>query len=273
MAAPPARPSAICLRYMRSATMLPSVSSSTVLGSARFMPSNLSLAQKPINQRPSRCHRLFSTTPARQDWLTPKRPEKRKSMTGRPRMPTGGSTRGTTIVWGDYGLRMKDHDRRVSAKQLKTGEQAIHMRLRGERYKLYKRVSANIGVYTKGNDVRMGKGKGKFDYWAARIPVSRIIFEVKGKIHEKVVRDAFRLAGNKMPGMYEFVKKGDPPVVGITKLSDGLTLEKLKAAKRELEPKDKKDEPQPVIPPATSTLPQSVSTELDGSLKTVHVSP
>jgi ribosomal protein L16 len=166
---------------------------------------------------------------------------------------------------------MKDHDRRVSAKQLKNGEETIHKRLRGEHYKLYKRVSANIGVYTKGSDVRMGKGKGKFDYWAARIPVSRIIFEIKGNLHEQVVRDAFRLAGNKMPGMYEFVRKGDPPVVGITKLRDGVTLETLKEAKRNVEPKDR--EPQPIIPPMKDTPPQTVATSLDQPPRTVHVSP
>lgn len=170
--------------------------------------------------------------------------------------------RGTTVVWGDYGLRMKDHDRRVSAKQLRIGEQTIKGRLRGMRYQLYTRVSANIGVYTKGNEVRMGKGKGKFDYWAARIPVSRIVFELKGSIHEKVVRDAFRLAGNKLPGMWEFVKKGDAPVVGVTKLGDGITLESLKLARRPVEPKDKEGEPQLVIPPETTSPPQTVSTSV-----------
>jgi ribosomal protein L16 len=115
-------------------------------------------------------------------------------------MHTGGSTRGTTVVWGDYGLRMKDHDRRVSAGSLKIGEETIRRRLRGMNFTLYKRVSANIGVYTSGNEMRMGKGKGKFDYWAARIPVSRIVFEVKGDLHEKVAREAFRLAAHKLPG-------------------------------------------------------------------------
>ena len=178
--------------------------------------------------------------------------------------------RGTTVVWGDYGLRMKDHDRRVSAKQLKTADETIRRRLRGERFRLYSRVSANIGVYTKGSDVRMGKGKGKFDYWAARIPVSRIVFELKGDFHEEIARDAFRLAGNKLPGMWEFVKKGDPPVVGITKLTKGITLESLKAAKRQVEPKDK--EPLPVMPPMKSA-PQSVDTKLDQPSTMVHVSP
>ncbi|WEW57156.1 39S ribosomal protein L16, mitochondrial [Emydomyces testavorans] len=163
-------------------------------------------------------------------------PEKSKSRKGRPRVATGGSSRGTTVVWGDYGLRMRDHDRRVSATQLKIGMETINRRLRGMDFKLYTRVSANIGVYTSGNEQRMGKGKGKFDYWAARIPVSRIIFELKGNLHEKVAREAFRLAAHKLPGLYEFVKKGDPPVVGITKLANGVTLDSLKRARREITP-------------------------------------
>ena len=48
----------------------------------------------------------------------------------------------------------------------------------------------------------MGKGKGSFDYWAARVAVSQIIFEIKGDLHEQVVRDAMRLAGNKLPGIH-----------------------------------------------------------------------
>jgi ribosomal protein L16/L10AE len=46
----------------------------------------------------------------------------------------------------------------------------------------------------------MGKGKGSFDHWAARVAVNQILFEIRGAVHEKVIRDAFRLAGNKLPG-------------------------------------------------------------------------
>ncbi|KAL2872733.1 mitochondrial 54S ribosomal protein uL16m [Aspergillus lucknowensis] len=176
--------------------------------------------------------RCFSTTSPTLDWLTPKFSEKSKSPKGRPHVATGGSSRGTTVVWGDYGLRMKDHDRRLPASSLKIAEETIKRRLRGMKYTLYKRVSANIGVYTKGNEQRMGKGKGKFDYWAARVGVSRIVFELKGDIHEKVAKEAFRLAGHKLPGLWEFVNKGDPPIVGLTKLGNGVTLESLKRARR-----------------------------------------
>ena len=51
---------------------------------------------------------------------------------------------------------MCDHHRRVSAMQLKNGEEAIKVRLRGMRYRLYKRVCANIGVYSSGNEVGAG---------------------------------------------------------------------------------------------------------------------
>ena len=153
-----------------------------------------------IPQQPLLALRAFSSTPSTLNWLAPKRGHKVKSRKGRPRVPTGGSTRGTTVVWGDYGLRMRDHDRRVSAKAFQIGAETIKKRLRGLKYKLFTRVCANIGVYTSGNEVRMGKGKGSFDYWASRVAVSKIIFELKGELHEQIVKDAFRLAAAKMPG-------------------------------------------------------------------------
>lgn len=96
---------------------------------------------------------------------------------------------------------MRDHDRRISSKQLSIGYEAIRQRLRGKKFRVYTRVAANIGVYTSGNEMRMGKGKGSFDYWAARVAVSQIVFEVKAALHEQIIKDALRLAGNKLPGM------------------------------------------------------------------------
>lgn len=93
-------------------------------------------------------------------WLEPKLDRKKKMAKGRPRVATGGSVKGTTVIWGDYGLRMKDHHRRISAKQLKMAEDTIKTRLRGEKYRLYKRKCCNIGVFVSGNEVRAcGFGK------------------------------------------------------------------------------------------------------------------
>jgi hypothetical protein len=126
---------------VRSAPFPPYSASSPLLRTSSLNPS-------------TSLYRLFSSTPIYAGtWLLPTQPEKKRSRKGRPRVPTGGSSRGTTVVWGDYGLRMCDHHRRVSASQLKNGEDAIKNRLRGMRYRLYTRICANIGVYTSGNEV------------------------------------------------------------------------------------------------------------------------
>lgn len=39
--------------------------------------------------------------------------------------------------------------------------------------------------------------------------------------------------------MYEFVKKGDPPVMGITKLSDGITIDELRRPRLKLPDADR----------------------------------
>jgi hypothetical protein len=94
-----------------------------------------------------------STTAMLGSWLEPKLDRTKKMMKGRPRVATGGSTKGTTVMWGDYGLRMIDHHRRISAKQLKVAEDTIRARLRGTKYRLFKRVCCNVGVYVSGNEV------------------------------------------------------------------------------------------------------------------------
>ena len=113
--------------------------------------------------------------------------------------------------------------------------------------------------------MRMGKGKGNFDHWAARVAVNQIVLELRGMLHEQVARDAFRLAGNKLPGriahpilssghielptnpypgQWQFVKKGAPPIVGITKLA-GVTLEELKRPRRKIPAEEVKAAPPP----------------------------
>lgn len=98
--------------------------------------------------------RAFSTTmPTLGNWLEPKLDRTKKMAKGRVHVPTGGSTKGTTVTCGDYGLRLVDTGHRISAKHLKVAEDTIKARLRGEKYRLYKRKCCNVGVYVSGNDV------------------------------------------------------------------------------------------------------------------------
>ena len=115
-------------------------------------PNAVCLAATSQTQQPH--VRTFTATAVNAgSWLEPQIDRRKKMMKGRPRVPTGGSSKGTTVVVGDYGLRMWDHHRRISAQQLKVAEDTIKQRLRGQRYRLYKRVNCNIGVYVSGNEV------------------------------------------------------------------------------------------------------------------------
>ncbi|KAF4123838.1 Ribosomal protein L16/L10AE [Geosmithia morbida] len=228
-----------------SVSVLASALRGLTLGGSSSSSAALRQLRAPVQQqtRSLDVARAFSTTsPVMGTWLEPSINRRKKMAKGRPRVATGGSTKGTTVQQGDYGLRMVDHHRRISAKSLKMAEDTIKNRLRGEKYRLYKRKNCDIGVYVSGNEVCFSfsfsfffHGKGSFDHWATRMAVSQILFEIRGKVHEAIVRDAFRLAGNKLPGQWEFAKKGDAPVVGITKLN-GVTLEELKRPRRQAAP-------------------------------------
>ena len=42
----------------------------------------------------------------------------------------------------------------------------------------------------QGNETRMGKGKGTFEFWATRVGIGRVVFEIGGvPIREELARD------------------------------------------------------------------------------------
>ena len=55
-----------------------------------------------------------------------------KRHTGIIPIPTGGSTKGTTLAlaYGDWGLRMKDQGVRLTAKQITTAEEVIKRKVK-----------------------------------------------------------------------------------------------------------------------------------------------
>ena len=53
-------------------------------------------------------------------------------------------------------------------------------------------------VSKKPAETRMGKGKGNPEYWVAVVKPGRIMYEIEG-VPETVARDAFTLAGHKLP--------------------------------------------------------------------------
>lgn len=145
--------------------------------------------------------------------FSPRRTKYRKSQKGKIPLPTGGSTKGTTVEFGEYGLRIKE-GARLTGRQLTSVFTTLRRKLKTVKgSQMWMRVFPDIPVTTKGNEVRMGKGKGSFEYWACRVPLNRVIFEVSG-MRKEIAKEAFRLASYKLPVKTEMVERGAKPIVG-----------------------------------------------------------
>ncbi|KAJ7136090.1 mitochondrial 54S ribosomal protein YmL47 [Mycena epipterygia] len=172
---------------------------------ARRQPRNVPTALNPLS--------LF--TRGRNN-LAPRQVKHIKRHKGRVPIPIGGSTKGTTLAYGDWGIRIMGNGARLSAKQLETAEEVVKKKLKIIKgVKIYLRVFPDIPVCIKGNETRMGKGKGTFEFWATRVPIGRVILEIGGvPIREELAREALRLAASKLPTKMEFISKATPPRLG-----------------------------------------------------------
>lgn len=144
----------------------------------------------------------------------------RKAMKGRVPVRTGGSLRGNLLVYGQYGLRLKTNGMRMSANQLLAADKVLKREIKGSGAKLMTRFVCNTAVCVKGNQTRMGKGKGAFDHWAARITTGKVLFELRGNIHDQMAREALRKAADKLPGLYEIITPESPIRASITTCVD-----------------------------------------------------
>jgi large subunit ribosomal protein L16 len=133
--------------------------------------------------------------------LQPKRVKYRKAHRGRMK---GVAQRGATLAFGDYGLKALE-PAWVTNRQLEAGRVALTRAVkRGG--KIWIRVFPDKPFTKKPAETRMGKGKGNPEYWVAVVKPGRILYEMEGTT-EKVAREAFKLAGQKLPIQTKFVKR------------------------------------------------------------------
>ena len=125
--------------------------------------------------------------------LQPKRTKFRKAHKGRIH---GTAKGGTSLNFGSYGLKAVEPER-ITARQIEAARRAItrHMKRAG---RVWIRIFPDLPVSSKPAEVRMGKGKGSPDYWAARVHPGRIMFELDG-VPDDVAREALRLGAAKLP--------------------------------------------------------------------------
>lgn len=133
--------------------------------------------------------------------LSPKKVKYRKQMRGRLK---GLRERGASVSFGQFGLQALEPSW-VTARQIEAGRIAItrHVKRGG---KIWIRIFPDKPITAKPAETRMGGGKGAPEDWVAVIRPGRILYEISG-VPEKVAREAFRLAGHKLPIRTRFVMR------------------------------------------------------------------
>ena len=133
--------------------------------------------------------------------LLPKKQKFRRQFRGRMK---GNSQRGAELSFGEFGLKAQDRAW-VSSRQIEAARKAItHHTKRGG--KLWIRIFPDKPVTQKSQGIRMGRGKGAVDHYAAVVTPGRMIFEISG-VSKEQAKEAFRLAGHKLPIKTSFVSE------------------------------------------------------------------
>src|ERR1700760_2842541 len=135
--------------------------------------------------------------------LQPKRTKHRKAQKGRIRAV---AKRGTTLSFGTYGLKSLDAIW-LTNRQIEAARQALTRAMKREG-NVWIRVFPDKPITRKPLEVRMGKGKGNTEYWAAVIEPGRILFEADG-VSEQTAQEAMHLAAQKLPIKTKFIIRRD----------------------------------------------------------------
>ena len=135
--------------------------------------------------------------------LQPKRTKFRKQQKGRNR---GKAYRGGSIAFGDYALQALEPGR-LTSRQIEAARMTIQRKTKREG-KLFIRIFPDKPVSKKPLETRMGKGKGAVENWVAVIRPGRMLYEIQG-VPEHLAREAFRVAGHKLPVKTTFLRRED----------------------------------------------------------------
>ena len=133
--------------------------------------------------------------------MQPKRTKYRKQMKGRNR---GLALTGNKVSFGEFGMKSTELGR-ISARQIEAARRVI-TRYVARGGKMFIRIFPDTPVTKKPLEVRMGSGKGNVEYWAAKVQPGKMLYELEG-VPENLAREAFRLAGDKLPVKSIFVRR------------------------------------------------------------------
>jgi large subunit ribosomal protein L16 len=135
--------------------------------------------------------------------LSPARTKWRKQQKGKMR---GTAYRGCNVSFGEFGLQATECGW-VTARQIEAARVAVnrHVKRGG---KLWIRMFPDKPISKKPLETRMGRGKGQPEEWVCVVRPGKVLYELEG-VDEATAKEAFRLAGHKLPIMTKFLKRGE----------------------------------------------------------------
>lgn len=135
--------------------------------------------------------------------LQPKRTKFRRVQKGRMK---GNAQRGNQLAFGTFGIKALEQTW-MTSRQIEAARIAAtrYMKREGQ---LWIRVFPDKPITKKPAEVRMGKGKGAPEYWAAVVKPGRVLFELDG-VPMDIAKEALRLAAQKLPITTKFVVRRD----------------------------------------------------------------
>ncbi len=135
--------------------------------------------------------------------LQPKRTKYRKTQKGKMK---GNAKRGDQLSFGSFGIKSLE-EAWITSRQIEAARVAVTRFMKREG-QIWIRIFPDKPITKKPAEVRMGKGKGAPEYWAAVVKPGRMIFEAEG-VPASVAREALRLAAQKLPITTKFVVRRD----------------------------------------------------------------
>ena len=133
--------------------------------------------------------------------LAPKRAKHRKAFRGSRR---GLSIRGSTVAFGEYGLKALSEGW-VTSRQIEAARRALtHYTKRGGR--IWIRIFPDKPITKKPPETRMGSGKGDVYEYVAVVRPGRVLFEMGGITLDEA-KESLRLASAKLPVRTRFITK------------------------------------------------------------------
>jgi large subunit ribosomal protein L16 len=135
--------------------------------------------------------------------LQPKRTKYRKQMKGRMK---GDAGRGNQLAYGTFGIKSLESEF-LTARQIEAARIAATRFMKREG-SIWIMIFPDKPITKKPLEVRMGKGKGAVEYYAAVVKPGRMLFEVSG-VSVETAKEALRLAAQKLPVKTKFVMSRD----------------------------------------------------------------